>query len=73
MNQLEVEFLERQKQIPLARCWPTTVQTGSANGFGLVTAEIIHDHNVAGPKRRDENLFDIDQKALDVDWASFVT
>jgi hypothetical protein len=32
-----------------------------------VTAEIIHDHDVAGPKRGDEDLFDIDLKGLAVD------
>ena len=45
--------------------------TGRANelayGFALVTAEIVHDHDVAGTKRGDEDLFDIGFEALPVD------
>jgi len=40
----------------------------AANGFILVTAEIVHDDDVAGTKRRDEDLLDIVLKALAVDW-----
>jgi hypothetical protein len=32
-----------------------------------VTAEIVHDHGVAGTKRGDENLLDIGPEALAVD------
>jgi hypothetical protein len=32
-----------------------------------VTAEIVHDHDVAGVKRGNKNLFDIDPEALPVD------
>jgi hypothetical protein len=32
-----------------------------------MTAEIVHDYNVAGMKRGDENLFDIGPEALPVD------
>ena len=35
-----------------------------AHGSGFVTAEIIHDHDVAGTKRGDEDLFDIGPEAL---------
>src|SRR5664280_2382499 len=38
-----------------------------AYGFGFVTAEIVHDYDVAGMKRGDENLFDIGPEALPVD------
>jgi hypothetical protein len=40
----------------------------AANGFTLVTAEIVHDDDVAGTKPRDEDLLDIVLKALAVDW-----
>ena len=38
-----------------------------AYGFGFVTAEIVHDDDVAGMKRGDEDLFDIGPEALPVD------
>jgi hypothetical protein len=38
-----------------------------AYGFGFVTAEIVHDYDVAGMKRGDEDLFDIGPEALTVD------
>src|SRR5580765_8316873 len=45
--------------------------TGRANelayGFAFVTAEIVHDHDVTGMKRWDEDLFDIGLEALAVD------
>jgi len=40
-----------------------------ADGFGFVTAEIVHDDDVAGTKRGDEDLLDIGPKALAVDGA----
>ena len=36
--------------------------------FGFVTAEIVHDHDVAGTKRGDEDLLDLGPEALTVDW-----
>src|ERR1700694_1876832 len=39
-----------------------------AHRFGFVTTEIFHDHDVAGAKRGDEDLLDIDPEALTVDW-----
>src|ERR1700682_3354117 len=39
-----------------------------AHRFGFVTTEIVHDHDVAGAKRGDEDLLDIDPEALTVDW-----
>jgi len=36
-------------------------------GFALVTAEIVHDYDVAGTKRRCKNLLDIDLKTLAID------
>src|SRR6202051_2606195 len=38
-----------------------------AYGFGFMTAEIVHDDDVAGAKRGDEDLFDIGPEALPVD------
>jgi hypothetical protein len=38
-----------------------------AYNSGLVTAEIVHDYDVAGMKRGDEDLFDIGPEALTVD------
>ena len=38
-----------------------------AYGFGFMTAKIVHDYDVAGMKRGDENLFDIGPEALPVD------
>src|SRR3979490_2941921 len=35
-----------------------------AHRFGFVTTEIVHDHDVAGAKRGDEDLLDIDPEAL---------
>jgi hypothetical protein len=40
-----------------------------ADGFTLVATEIIHDHDVTGTQRRDENLFDIGLKPFAVDRA----
>ena len=37
------------------------------NGFALVAAEIVHDDDVVGAKRRDEDFLDIGLKALAVD------
>jgi hypothetical protein len=39
-----------------------------AHGFAPVTAEIVHDDDVAGAKRGHEDLLDIGSKALAVDW-----
>ena len=39
-----------------------------AHGFAPVTAKIVHDDDVARPKRWQENPLDIDSKALAVDW-----
>jgi len=33
-----------------------------------MTAEVVHDHDVAGAKRGDEDLLDIGPEALTVDW-----
>ena len=38
-----------------------------AYGFAFVTAEIVHDDDIAGTKRWEEDLFDIEPKALAVD------
>ena len=40
-----------------------------AYGFASVTAEIVHDDDIAGTKRRQEYLLDIEPKALAVDRA----
>jgi hypothetical protein len=40
-----------------------------AHGFGFVAAEIVHDDDVAGTKRGNEDLLDIGPEALIVDWA----
>src|SRR6266700_1539965 len=46
--------------------------TGRANelpySLSFVTAEIIHDDDVAGTKRGDEDFFDIGPEALTIDW-----
>src|SRR5258705_10810746 len=39
-----------------------------AHRFGFVTTEIVHDHDVAGAKRGDDDLLDIDPEAPTVDW-----
>jgi hypothetical protein len=39
-----------------------------AHRFGFVTTEIVHDHDVAGAKRGDEDLVDLGPEALTVDW-----
>jgi len=38
-----------------------------AYGFSFVAAEIVHDYDIAGMKRGDEDLFDIGPEALTVD------
>ena len=38
-----------------------------ADGFALVTAKIVNDHDVARAERRDEDLFDIDLEGLTID------
>ena len=37
--------------------------------FASVAAEIVHDDDVAGAKRREENLLHVEAKAVAVDWA----
>src|SRR3979490_3487447 len=39
-----------------------------AHRFGFVTTEIVHDHDVAGAKRGDDDLLDLGPEALTVDW-----
>lgn len=43
------------------------VADGRAHGLAFVTAEIVHDHDVARTKRGDENRFDVEKKAFAVD------
>ena len=45
----------------------TGIANGGSHGPALVAAEIVHNHDIAGVKRRDEELFDVDQKSLAVD------
>ncbi len=40
---------------------------GAADGLAFVAAEIVHDDDVAGLERRDEELLDIGAEALAVD------
>jgi len=40
---------------------------GGSDGSGLVAAQIVHDHDVAGPEAGNEHLFDIEQEALAID------
>ena len=40
---------------------------GAAHGLAFVAAEIVHDDDVAGLERRDENLLDIGEEAFAVD------
>jgi hypothetical protein len=40
---------------------------GAAYGIALVRAKIVHDHDVAWPQGRDENLLDIKPEAVAVD------
>ena len=42
---------------------------GATDGLSLVAAEVVHDDDVAGFKRRHENLLDISKEALAVDRA----
>lgn len=42
---------------------------GVADGFGFMAAEIVHDDDVAGLQRRDENLFDVSTEAEAIDGA----
>ena len=39
-----------------------------ANGFAFMAAQIVHDDDVTGTKRRDEELGDIGLKSLAIDW-----
>jgi len=43
------------------------VAYGLAYGLGFVRPEIIHDHDVAGFKRGDQDPFDINEEAFAVD------
>jgi hypothetical protein len=38
-------------------------------GFAFVAAEIVHDHNIAGTKRGEENLLDVEPKTVAIDRA----
>jgi len=40
---------------------------GTADRLSLVAAEIIHDDDIAGLERRDEQLFNIGKEALTID------
>jgi hypothetical protein len=39
-----------------------------AHDFASMAAEIVHHHDVAGTKRREKDLFDIEAEAVAVDW-----
>lgn len=56
-------FGRKSSLAPAARMKP-------ADRFALVTAEVIHDHDVAGAQRRDQDLFDIDLEDLAIDRPS---
>jgi hypothetical protein len=47
------------------RCAPALRM--AERNFALVAAEIVHDDDVAGTKRWDENRFDVEEKALAID------
>lgn len=40
---------------------------GGADGLAFVAAEIVHDDDIAGTKRGNENRFDVEEKALAID------
>jgi hypothetical protein len=49
---------------------PSTGGTdGAAHGVSFVRAEIVHDHDVALPESRDQNLLDVEKKRFAVDRA----
>ena len=37
------------------------------HGFAFVTAEVVHNHDITGTKRRQKNLLDVETKALAID------
>src|SRR5262249_9044404 len=41
---------------------------GAAQGFAAVTAEVVHDHDVAAAQCRQQHLLDVEAEALTVDW-----
>jgi hypothetical protein len=43
---------------------------GGANGAAFMTAEVLHDDNVAGRERREEKLLDISAEACAIDRPS---
>lgn len=45
----------------------TSSSDGSADGLALVASQIVHDHNVAGGERGDEELLDVGGEAFAVD------
>jgi hypothetical protein len=38
-----------------------------SHALAFVTAQIVHDHYVCRPKRRNQNRFDVEQKAFGID------
>lgn len=44
------------------------VADGGTDALALVASEIVQDHDVAGPQCGNENRFDVEEKALAIDW-----
>ncbi len=62
LDRVEVGGVGRQEQQ-----FGTRGPDGFANGGTLVAAEVVHDDDIAGRERRDEELGDIGGKAFTVD------
>src|ERR1700730_11311098 len=62
LDRVQVRRVFRQEE-ELGTCCANEL----AYRFGFVTAEIVHDDDVAGTQRGDEDFLDIDPEALAVD------
>ena len=62
LDRIEVWRVRRQEEEPGAGAADRL-----SDGLALVTAEIVHDHDVSRQKRRGQDLFDIGKEACAVD------
>ena len=62
LDRVQIGRVFRQVEQPGTDC-----TNGAAHGIGLVRTEIVHDHDVALPQGRNQNLLDVEKEGFAVD------